>query len=95
MVVQPGSCCTWSKNLEDRFCHEVANNSGIYVTIFSKFSDTLKSAVITLKFEYRQFCLRILLSNDADQVANRIDEEQSDLCLQCLRRPICAKFETR
>ena len=60
-----------------------------------KNSDTRKIAVMTLKFEQSGFTKGVMSPKDADRMANSVDpdqiEEQSDLGLHCLPRPICLK----
>ena len=58
-----------------------------------KFPTPKKFAVITLKVEQDGFFLRVMHLKDAEGIANSVDpdQEQSDLGLHCLLRPVCPK----
>ena len=65
------------------------------VVIYSKvakFSDARKLRCNLPKIQTKRPNLRVFCQNDANGIANSEDpEEQSDLGLHCLPRPICPK----
>ena len=68
-----------------------------YTVKILKHSDIRKFAVIILKVEQGGFFLRVMCPKDAEGIANSVDsdktdpQEQSDLGMHCLLRPICPK----